>query len=36
MDKKLLSAEIQEYITSNINADVSKLTQKKNKITIND
>jgi hypothetical protein len=36
MDKKLLSAEIQEYITSNINADVSKLALQKNKFTITD
>ena len=36
MDKKLLSAEIQEYITSNINADVSKLALQKNKFAITD
>ena len=31
MDKTLLSAEIQEFITSNINADVAKLALQKNK-----
>jgi hypothetical protein len=36
MDKKLLSAEIQEYINSNINADVSKLALQKNKFAITD
>ena len=36
MDKKLLSAEIQEYITSNVNADVSKLALQKNKFAITD
>lgn len=36
MDKKLLSAEIEEYINSNINADVSKLALQKNKFAITD
>ena len=36
MDKKLLSAEIQEYINSNINADASKLALQKNKFAITD
>jgi hypothetical protein len=36
MDKKLLSSEIQEYINSNINADVSKLALQKNKFAITD
>ena len=36
MDKKLLSAEIQEYITSNIYADISKLALQKNKFAITD
>ena len=31
MDKSILSEEIQEFITSNINADVSKLALQKNK-----
>ena len=31
MDKTLLSAEIQEFIASNINADVTKLALQKNK-----
>jgi hypothetical protein len=36
MDKSILSEEIQEYITSNINADVSKLALQKNKFAITD
>ena len=31
MDKSILSAKIQEFITSNLNADVSKLALQKNK-----
>ena len=36
MDKSILSSAIQEYITSNINADVSKLALQKNKFAITD
>ena len=36
MDKSILSEEIQEYITSKINADVSKLALQKNKFAITD
>ena len=31
MDKSLLSVEIQEFINSNLNADVAKLALQKNK-----
>ncbi len=36
MDKSILSTEIQEFITSNLNADVSKLALKKNKFPASD
>lgn len=36
MDKSILSEEIQEFITSNINADVSKLALQKNKFPATD